>query len=151
MLCLPELACARFAKFVKTTHPNHRLEFFASRANAVKEIGHRSEWPVLAGFEHRVRRPRRESLDAPQRYADRLAVRCESRSGLIDRRRQQFQTEPMAFEDINQGMVEALAVRQHRGHELGREIALEPGGLVRLDSVGRAVRLAESVAGKAGD
>src|SRR6266550_8895270 len=57
----------------------------------------------------------------------------------------------MAFEDIDQRMIKAFAVRQHRGHELGWKITLEPRGLIRLDAVSGAVRFAKRVSGKAGN
>src|SRR3989442_15368031 len=57
----------------------------------------------------------------------------------------------MAFEDIDQRMIKAFAVRQHRCHELGGKVTLEPRGLIRLDAVSGAVRFAERVSGKAGD
>ena len=79
------------------------------------------------------------------------AMRHEGRAGFVDRRRQEFQTEPVAFQHINQRVIKSLAVGQHRRHELRGIITFEPRGLIRLDAVGGAVRLAEGVTGKARD
>src|ERR1035437_4314839 len=57
----------------------------------------------------------------------------------------------MAFEDIDQRVIKSLAVGEHPCHELRWIIPLEPRRLIRLNSVGRAVRLTEGIAGKARD
>src|SRR5205085_12400628 len=62
---------------------------------------------------------------------------------LFRSRRRQRDSEPMALQNVNERMVKTFAVREHRRHELGGIITLEPSGLIRLDSVGRAVRTAE--------
>lgn len=79
------------------------------------------------------------------------AVNGELRPRLVHRRRQKLQTQPAAFQDINQGLIEPLAVGQHCRHELRRVAAFEPRGLIRLDTVSGGMRLAKSVAGKARD
>src|SRR5947209_4002901 len=56
----------------------------------------------------------------------------------------------MAFEHIDQGRIEAFAIGEHAGHEFSGKIALEPGGLISLNAIGCAVRLAKGVSLKAG-
>ena len=75
----------------------------------------------------------------------------EGRAGMIHAGRQQSEAEPVTFEHINQRMIKSFSVREHGGHEFGREIALQPRRLIGLDAVGGAVRLAKGVAGKARD
>jgi hypothetical protein len=69
----------------------------------------------------------------------------KQRPRFVDRRRQQRDAEPVTFEDIDERLVEALAIREHRRHELGRVVSLQPRRLIRLDAVGGAVRFAEGV------
>ena len=57
----------------------------------------------------------------------------------------------MAFEDVHQRVIESLAVGEHPRHELRWIIPLEPRRLIRLNSVGRAVGLAEGIPSKARD
>src|ERR1019366_3800426 len=57
----------------------------------------------------------------------------------------------MAFKDVDERVVKPFPVRQDCGHELSRIIILKPSGLIRLDTVSRAMRLAEGVAGKTRD
>ena len=54
----------------------------------------------------------------------------------------------MAFQHINERIVETLAVGQHGGHELRRIIAFQPRGLIRFNAVSRRVSLAEGVTRK---
>src|SRR6187402_2446536 len=57
----------------------------------------------------------------------------------------------MAFKDIDQRVIESLAVGEHRRHELRRIVSLEPRRLICLNSVGRTVGLTEGIPGKARD
>ena len=43
MLRLPELAGARFSKFIEGSRTDHCFEFFAVRSDTVKEICHRAK------------------------------------------------------------------------------------------------------------
>lgn len=57
----------------------------------------------------------------------------------------------MAFEDVNQRIVEPFAVGEDAGHESSRIIPFEPGSLVGFDAVSGAMSLAESVTAETGD
>ena len=149
MLRLPKLAGARFAKLVEGAGANHRFQFFRGRSHPVEEIRQRGEHSAFPCLNHRIRRAGRESFHPRHRHTDGVAVRNEGRTGFVDRRRQEFQSEPMTFQHVDQRVIEAFAVGQHRRHELRRIVALEPRRLIRLNAVGRAVRLAEGVTGKA--
>src|SRR5205809_192911 len=65
------------------------------------------------------------------------------RSRLIHRRRQQWNPEPVAFQNINQRSVKAFAVGENGSHKFGGVVMLEPCGLVGLNAVSRAVSLAK--------
>src|SRR5438067_2131996 len=57
----------------------------------------------------------------------------------------------MAFQNINQRAVKAFAVSENSRHEFRRVMQLKPGGLVRLNAIGRAVSLAKSVSAETGN
>ena len=92
-----------------------------------------------------------QAFDIAHRHADGSLVDRELRARLIDPRRQQRQAEPMALQHINQRIIKALPIREHRGHELGRKIVFQPGGLISFHSVSGAMRFAERITGKASD
>ncbi len=78
-------------------------------------------------------------------------LRHKRRSRFVHGWWQQLQAEPVAFKDIDQRMIKPFSVGQHARHELGGVIPLEPRRLIRLDTVGRAVRLVERIAAEPGD
>ena len=57
----------------------------------------------------------------------------------------------MAFQDVDQRIVEAFAVGEDGSHEFGGIIEFEPGGLVSLDAVGGAMGFAKGVTMEACD
>src|ERR1700722_4216027 len=146
MLGLPKLARLCFPEFVKPAGADHRLQFLARWRNAPEEISQRREWSSFASINHRARGAGRQSLDASQWCADELALRHKGRSWLVDGRRQEFQTETMTFQDIDQRMIKAFAVGQNSRHEFGGVMEFQPRGLIRLDTISGAVCLAKGVA-----
>src|ERR1017187_5737476 len=78
-----------------------------------------------------------------------MRQKCEA--GFIYVRRKKFQAETMAFKDVKKWVVKPFSVRQDCGHKFSRIIMLKPSRLIRLDTVSRAMRLAEGVAGKTRD
>src|SRR2546423_8040780 len=54
----------------------------------------------------------------------------------------------MTFQHINQRMIKAFSIREDRGHEFDRVIALEPRALIGLDAISRGMRFAKSVTRK---
>ena len=69
----------------------------------------------------------------------------------VDIRRQNFKVHRDGFVDENRQLVEvADLARDQGGHELGRVVGFEVGGLVGDDAVAGAVRFVESVAGELG-
>ena len=149
MLRLPELPGARLTELVQRAGADHGFDFFAGWSDALNKVGDGCERTALTRGEQPVRGARGQPLHAGQRHAEQLSVRDERRPRFVDGWRKEFQAEPVAFQHIDQRMIEALPVRQHARHELRRMIPLQPRRLIRLDPVGRAVRLVEGVAGKA--
>src|ERR1017187_691457 len=78
-----------------------------------------------------------------------MRQKCEA--GFIYVRRKKFQAETMAFKDVKKWVVKPFSVSQDCSHELSRIIMLKPSGLIRLDIISRAMRLAEGVASKTRD
>lgn len=119
MLGLPKLARLCLAEFVEPAGADHRFQFLARWRNAPEEISQRREWPSFASINHSFRSAGSQPLDASQWCADELALRHKGRSRLIDGRRQEFQTETMTLQDIDQRMIKAFAVGQDSRYEFG--------------------------------
>src|SRR5436190_24247170 len=97
-------------------------------------------------IEHACGRVLGQSLHTNQRHANELSFDRELRAGTGHAWRQMRDPEAMTFQNVNERMVDALAVGQHRRHKLDRMVTLEPRALIRLDTIRAAVRFAESVA-----
>ena len=120
-------------------------------AHAMEEVRQRSERAALACGQQS--RSWCASVSPFTRVSGtRMELPCgtERRPGFVHGRRQQLQAEPMTFEHIDERIDKSLCrwSAQPAMNSAGI-IPLEPRGLIRLDAVGRAVRLAEGVAGKA--
>jgi hypothetical protein len=78
--------------------------------------------PALAFGQQPLGRAVRQSLGADQ-WGTRMASPCTVKPGpgSLIRRRQEFQPEPVAFEHIDERIIESLAVGQHCRHELSRD------------------------------
>lgn len=106
----------------------------------------------------------REVFDAAQRDADGFASRRgrgaagglrgldrESVAEVVHAGGKEADAEATTLQGVNQRGVEAFAVAEHGGHELGRVVVLGVGSLVGLDRVGGAVGAAEGVTLESGD
>ncbi len=89
-----------------------------------------------------------DALDRPQAVDDGLRVATgKAVIGLVHVRRQDFQPYVAAFLDQPDDLVGVVHVRgQHRRHERGRIMRLEPRRLVGHQGIRRRVRLVEAVA-----
>src|SRR6266568_2202500 len=87
----------------------------------------------------------------PESAGTRFMSHSEMWAGLIDGRGQKRDTQAMAFKNVDERIVKAFAVGEDGGHEFGRIIQLEPGGLIGLDAISSAVRFAKGIAAEAHD
>ena len=135
MLRFPELRGPGFAKRIESAGSNHPLHFFRRRHDTTIEIRQRGELLVLALGYNAIFSMLSQSFDASEWDSNRFTLDREHRSGLIDKRRQQRDVEPVTFEHVNQRVIKPFSIGENCGHKLGRIIALEPCALVSLHSI----------------
>ena len=121
----------------------------------IAEVAERAA--ALARLHDVVDRAFADALDRAEAIADRLRggrpigwiEGVELVSGAVYVGWQDLEAERARLAEQVDHLVRVVHVgRQHRGHELGRIMGLEPGGLVGHQRIGRRMRLVESVAGE---
>ena len=91
-----------------------------------------------------------DTLDRTEAVADAaIRQRLEHPARRIDVRRQYFDTTtPRLFDEVDYLFGAVHVAGHHRGHEFGRVVRLQPGGLVGDKRIGGGVRLVEAVLGE---
>src|SRR2546423_10757500 len=124
--------------------------------DSLAELEQRLEWSVrLPGADDGINRGSSDVPHSAQPKADLgLPDDGELVAGLVDIRRKDFNSrlfsagnmELPRLVDVLHDAVGIADLRRHQsGHEIGGEVGLEPGGLVRDDGVRDRVRLVEAV------
>src|ERR1017187_3552173 len=118
MLNSPELLGTGSAKAVERSNPRQQFQFLAGGTDPLAEILQRNELAALALREDALLRSFSQSLHPHRRYADPAVAHNKARTRVIDPRRKKRDPQAVAFEDVHQRPVEALAVRQYCPHKL---------------------------------
>jgi hypothetical protein len=137
---------AAFAEVIQGPGLDQRCHLFVEWLDTQEKIVQRGKRTAFAFVQKHLFGTIGKSFHLESGHANFAVADGELRSRFVDPGPPERDAQAMAFEDINERVIKAFAVGEHGGHEFSGIITLDPGGLIGLDAISRAVRFAKGIA-----